>query len=179
MKKKKQGFIFISVLALLILVTSVAMSTAVVNMTYAGEVSENTGRDKLYYISSAGLEMVYGALNHVDEGKSVMSNIQKDIGTSQTYNIKDSKFKLAEQDLEIKGNSRVFGYSKVSGNLEKKEYKDEGGNTKQEYYYRIVSKGSLEKNESDPKKISTMTMFVYINSPNSPKVYNGDKKIPN
>lgn len=179
--KRKHGFIFISVLALMILVTSVVMSTAVINMTYAGEVSENREKEKSDYLSKAALEMTYGALSNVESGNSILSLIKKDIDSAEAigkeYKIDDSKFVLKTQILPIIVNGKEIGYAHISGNLYKHVYKDESNHIKREYYYKILSKAGTKKEEIEAKKRSIFTMLVFIDNPSDPKIFSGDKML--
>lgn len=181
--KKQKGFIFMSVLALIILITSVAMSTAVLNMTYAREVTEENGRTEIYYIANTGLEIVYAGLNtpQLPDNESIMAKIKKiPKGSDNKFNLTDTNYKLQEKQLEIKIDSKIIGYADVSGDLHIEDFSDNEGKQFQRLYYKIVATGMLhkEKDQNSPQEICTLTMFVFADMPNSPKIYTGNKKIP-
>lgn len=184
MNRRKNGFIFISVLALMIIITSVVISTTMINMTYAREVIEENERTQAYYIANSGLEIVYAALNtpQIAGGESVMAKMKAiKKGPDNKFQFGEDTYKLEDKKLEIKVESSTVGYADVSGNLYIEDFKDNKGNSFQRLYYKILSKGMLYKNEEEnsPQDICTLTMFVFVDMPNNPKIYTGNKKTPN
>lgn len=182
MKYREKGFVFISVLGLMILIISVAMSVSVLNMSYSGDVAQSKVNKKLYYLANAGLELVYGAMNNEKSVTgttelSAVSQIRNEISALGSE-IKPDKYQMQKTDLPIKVNKEVVGYTTLSGKLLKRKLITGDGKEIEDYYYKILSKARVDKDEIKPEQMYTLTMFVFIESPNAPLIYNGDRDKP-
>ncbi|MDO4794265.1 MAG: pilus assembly PilX N-terminal domain-containing protein [Filifactor alocis] len=193
MKNKQKGFIFFSVLILMILLTSVSTSMLAINSVHARNIAQDKNRNEAYYIANAGLEMVFSALNKVDSsGNSII------IQDRQNYIDDQSK---PESARVIKERSNIlvsspnplylettsgekFGRITLYADLKKGTIPLSSSTTLDTFYYRIVSTGTVVNPDgsdlvhSSPENTHTLTMFVYLDDPNNPKIYNGNRENP-
>ena len=169
-KKKKNGFIFVAVLVITILLFAITTSVTMLTRAHGGDLIKDIKKDKAYYIANAGLEIVYSALNK--ENVVGASSILQVTGSSTAGS--SAKFKnpkkgiIKHSDLVIiDGKGNPAGYCDINADLEK----DDSGNL----YYKVESTGkSLAP--SDVTDTRTRTMFVFLDS--STKLYDGIKDSP-
>lgn len=206
MKKKKNGFIFGTVLIITLLITSVTMTVTMLNAAHAKGIINDRNRNESYYIANMGLELAYAALNEKTTqlgsggaGLSIMEVSRVDYSYSgggreaafvfkndtEKANGKKNIFSLSNTDsggylgITLSGavatptSTDIIGYIKISGDLL--------CTAENEVYYRIVCTGKVNAEDSTnfPSDTHTLTMFVFKDDPNNPKIYNGNKEVLN
>lgn len=198
-KKKKKGFIFMTVLMLSLMVVSVTTAVLTINLAHARDVGNDGIKNQAYYISNAGLELVYAALNTVDStlGATILQSTRIKGPGDDALSGNKRRFILynaSEQDngkrglidsqtLQIKApDGTLKGTADVSGDLcvKKVTITKADGTTeiRRDLYYKILSVGKVEGAADSPTGTHTLTMFVFVNDSNNPKIFSGNKNTP-
>lgn len=177
-KIKRKGYILMIVIIIMFILTSVVISVTMLSTSHSNDIIKDTKKTKAYYLSYAGLEMVYSVLSETKIGSSSGSvNILETAGGGQFSSPRDNI--ITNTDIEIRNKSnQVLGYASVHADLKKKKFADSKGEKVERWYYRIVATGKINKdNNTGVKDTHTLTMIVFKDDSNNPKVYEGDTDI--
>lgn len=180
------------------------MTVTMLNTSHSKDIINDRNRNKSYYIANMGLELAYAALNEkttqlgVSPGLSIMEVSKVDFSytgsgpeapfvlrnESERNNGKKNIFSMSNTDsqgyvgLTLSGSSTTsltdtIGFVKISGDLL--------STPENEIYYRIVCTGKINAVDAAnfPSDTHTLTMFVFKDDPNNPKIYNGNKETLN
>lgn len=162
--QRKGSIIFIIVIFMMLLSMSI-LSVTIIIRAQIKDVTRDVSRDETYYVANAGLEIVYAMLFEDRTGGSLLSRVGKD--PNYSINDIDGLNPVMKQDnLKLKYNGTQFGIV----NLRVYTQQFEGN-----WYYKIVSEGSLleESQRKGPTDTRIMTMYVPILDPTSPLIFDG------
>lgn len=170
-RRKHKGYILFVVIIITMILISVTMTVTMLGTAQSNDTVKDIQRNKSYYLAYSALEMVYSTLteNKVSPGTPGSVNYIEAMGTTNFNNEKDKI--IPSKEISIRNqNSVILGYADIYADLKK--------TSDNRWYYRIVATGKIEKND-DPKKATdthTLTMIVFKDDANNPKVYEGDKR---
>lgn len=155
---QNKGFILITVIIVSILLFAITVTVTMLSKSHSMDIIKDIDRSKAYYISYAGLEMVYSALN--DKEHDIINN-------QVEYN-KEIPGIIKPQELIITDGNKTIGYVEISGDL----IENQGSR-----YFKIESVGRIyeKKEDNSPTEKHILTMYVKQNDPNTVMIYDGVK----
>lgn len=171
MKNKKinrKGYILMIVVIIMFILTSVVISVTMLSISHSNDIIKDTRRSKAYYLSYAALEMVYSVLSETKVSGGAV-NIIETAGAGQFATPRNNI--IANTEIEIRNKSdQVLGFADVRADLRR--------DSDSRWYYKIVATGKISQDPNPGvKDTHTLTMIVFKDDSNNPKVYEGDKDI--
>lgn len=176
-RKKHKGFLLFMVIIITIIMLSVILAVTLLARAHSNDIINDTQRSKAYYIANAGAEMTYAALVEDVTGGNVLGRAGKPGGGFDK--VKDNI--MVKNNIEIKNRGgQILGYVDLTVDLRKMLVSLPGGANDSRWYFRILSKGRIEKddNPNKPKDSHYVTMFVFSDDPAAAKVYDGNVQNP-
>ncbi|EJP21375.1 hypothetical protein HMPREF1142_0020 [Peptostreptococcaceae bacterium AS15] len=176
-RKKHKGFLLFMVIIITIIMLSVILAVTLLARAHSNDIINDTQRSKAYYIANAGAEMTYAALVEDVTGGNVLG--RGGVAGGGFDKPKDNI--MTKSNVQIKNKAgQVLGYVDLSLDLRKLSVPVAGGGTDTRWYFRILSKGKLDKNDNPdkPKDTHYVTMFIFCDDPTAGKLYDGDVQNP-
>jgi len=176
-RKKHKGFLLFMVIIITIIMVSVILAVTLLARAHSNDIINDTHRSKAYYIANAGAEMTYAALIEDVAGGNILGRGGKPGGGFD----KVQNNIMVKNNIEIKNKAgQVLGYVDLTVDLRKMLVSLPGGTNDSRWYFRILSKGRVERNDNPNKPTDShyVTMFVFSDDPSAAKVYDGNVQNP-